>query len=199
MNLNYKVILFIVIISSAIGFVYNVLNPKGISLIKEERVLIFDEDENSDSTDLLESRPNEIPLQKTDDDNISPGINSIIEESNNQTPEPFKEPVAIRLSRAYQLFQQGILFIDSRSKEEYADGHIKGAVNIPFYESDKYEEVLAKIDKNQIVVTYCSGADCDTSILHGDELFEKGYKRVYIFYGGWNDWLDAGYPIESSN
>jgi 3-mercaptopyruvate sulfurtransferase SseA len=29
-------------------------------------------------------------------------------------------------------------------------------------------------------------------------LFEQGYKQVYVFFGGWNEWLNASYPIEKS-
>ncbi len=198
MTINYKNILLIVAASSIIGLAYNALNPKGIPLIKEERILHF-ENENSEITD---SRLLELPDSEdieTDPDMKNREENSIVEELIDDTPKPFSQPVAIKLSRAYELFKQGIKFIDSRSTEEFAEGHIKNSINIPFYESEKYDDVLNKIDKNEILVTYCSGEDCDTSILHGDELFNKGYKRVYIFYGGWNDWLDAGYPIESDN
>lgn len=198
MTINYKNILLIVAASSLIGLAYNALNPKGIPLVKEERILHF-ENENSE---IKDSRLLELPDSEdieTDTDMKNREENSIVEELIDDTPKPFSQPVAIKLSRAYDLFKQGVKFIDSRSTEEFAEGHIKNAINIPFYESEKYDDVLNKIDKNEILVTYCSGEDCDTSILHGDELFDKGYKRVYIFYGGWNDWLDAGYPIESDN
>jgi rhodanese-related sulfurtransferase len=196
MSVNYKNIIAIIIVSSTIGFIYNSLNPKGIPLIKEERILVFEEEQSeitdSDLTDMPGTERNEIEEQI-----IAPGEGNIIKEEISDAVREFTKPVAIRLSRAFQLYNQGVIFIDSRSKEEYADGHIKGAINIPFYESEKYEDVLNKIDKNEIIVTYCSGEDCDTSILHGDELFEKGYKRVYIFHGGWDDWLETGYPVES--
>ncbi len=107
--------------------------------------------------------------------------------------------VAIKLPRAYELYKKGAKFIDARTKEEFAEGHIKNSINIPFYESEKYESVLSNLDKNKTIVTYCSGEDCDLSIMLSDELFEKGFKRIYIFYGGWNDWLEAGYPVESLN
>lgn len=198
MTINYKNIFLIVAASSIIGLAYNALNPNGVPLVKEERILHF-ENENSE---IKDSRSLELPDAEeieTGNDMKNREENSIVEELIDDTPKPFSQPVAIKLSRAYELFKQGIKFIDSRSTEEFAEGHIKNAINIPFYESEKYDDLLNKIDKNEILVTYCSGEDCDTSILHGDELFDKGYKRVYIFYGGWNDWLDAGYPIESDN
>lgn len=195
MKVDFRNIIIIVIVSSLIGFAYNFLNPKGIPLIKQERILIFENAEEVflDSTEKKVIEPMEIVTEKSE---LGKTDSLIVQEVTPETPKPFSQPIAIKLSRAYQLYNQGVKFIDSRSKEEYAQGHIKGAINIPFYESEKYEDVLNKIDKNDLIVTYCSGEDCDTSILHGDELFDKGYKRVYIFHGGWNDWLDAGYPIE---
>ncbi|HSL90815.1 MAG TPA: rhodanese-like domain-containing protein [Ignavibacteriaceae bacterium] len=196
MNLDYKNIFAIIIVSSLIGFLYNALNPKSIPLIKEERILVFEEEQS----EITDPDLNDIPVTEKnvmDDEIIVPKDGNIIKEEIHDVATEFTKPVAIRLSRAYQLYNQGVIFIDSRSKEEYADGHIKGAINIPFYESEKYEDVLNKIDKNEVIVTYCSGEDCDTSILHGDELFEKSYKRVYIFHGGWDDWLETGYPVES--
>lgn len=195
MKVDFRNIFIIVIVSSFIGFAYNFLNPKGIPLIKQERILIFENGEEVflDSTEKKIVEPMEIVSDETE---LNKTDSHIVQEVTPDISKPFSQPIAIKLSRAYQLYKQGVIFIDSRSKEEYAQGHIKGAINIPFYESEKYEDVLSKIDKNDLIVTYCSGEDCDTSILHGDELFEKGYKRVYIFHGGWNDWLDAGYPVE---
>lgn len=195
MKVDFRNIIIIVIVSSLIGFAYNFLNPKGITLIKQERILIFEngEEVSLDSTEKKIIEPMEIVSDETE---LNKTDSHIVQEVTPDIPKPFSQPIAIKLSRAYQLYKQGVIFIDSRSKEEYAQGHIKGAINIPFYESEKYEDVLSKLDKNDLIVTYCSGEDCDTSILHGDELFEKGYKRVYIFHGGWNDWLDAGYPVE---
>lgn len=195
MKLDFRNIIIIVIVSSLIGFAYNFLNPKGITLIKQERILIFENGEEVflDSTEKKIIEPMEIVSDETE---LNKTDSHIVQEVTPDIPKPFSQPIAIKLSRAYQLYKQGVIFIDSRSKEEYAQGHIKGAINIPFYESEKYEDVLSKLDKNDLIVTYCSGEDCDTSILHGDELFQKGYKRVYIFHGGWNDWLDAGYPVE---
>lgn len=190
--------LLIILVSTIIGFAYNALNPNGIPVVKVERVLIFEHDDTT-GLDTLNSNLN-MQEAKTGTEAVnSNGKNGIALELAEEVSQPFTQPIAIKLSRAYQLYKQGTIFIDSRSKEEYAEGHIKGSINIPFYESDKYEDVLNRIDKNELLVTYCSGKECDTSILHGEELFDKGYKRVYIFPGGWDDWVDAGYPVESTN
>ena len=81
--------------------------------------------------------------------------------------------------------------------EEFAEGHIKGAINIPFYGSENYASVIAKLNKNNTVVTYCESAECDISILSGNELFEMGFKKVYVFIGGYDEWTKNSYPIST--
>jgi rhodanese-related sulfurtransferase len=122
----------------------------------------------------------------------------VLVEKRENAVESFKEPKAIKLDFAYKLFKNGIKFIDSRSMEEFAEGHVKGAVNIPFYGSEKHLDAINRLDKNEIVVTYCSSADCDISILSGDELFEMGFKRVYVFIGGYDEWTKNNYPTSKN-
>lgn len=195
---NFKNIITVIVVSIILGFTYNFLNPNGIPFIKEERILQFEDDLNND----LNSGSIEI-LEKTIDEEKQvqnyTGGESTEEKIKNEIEPAFAEPIAIKLARAYELYNQNVTFIDARTKEEFAEGHIKNSINIPFYDSEKYETLLKSLDKNKTIVTYCSGEDCDLSIMLGDELFGKGFKRVYIFYGGWNDWLEAGYPIEKLN
>lgn len=188
MKLAYKKIFVIVFTSVLVSFVYNDFNPNGLKLIRDERVLNW-------ASDSLSSFPKINSL--TVDSNLTiirPKIDSAKTEIKKDVSESFKEPKAIKIDFAYKLFKQGVKFIDARPVEEFTEGHIKGAVNIPFYGSENYENILNKISKDEFVVTYCSGEDCDLSILLGDELFNKGYKKVYVFFGGWNDWLNKGYP-----
>ena len=55
---------------------------------------------------------------------------------------------------AWPMIQNGTLLVDVRSKEEFADGHVDGAVNI---EWDKTDDLIAIIgdDKQRQVVFYC--------------------------------------------
>ena len=111
-----------------------------------------------------------------------------------QKIEAFNQPKAIKLDFAYKLFKQKIIFIDARSPEEFAEGHIKDAINIPFYGSENYSKTINNLNKNNIIVTYCSGADCDIAELSGEELFEMGFKRIYVFIGGYDEWTKNNYP-----
>ncbi len=185
MNINLIKFFGIILVSILISFVYNHFNPNGLNFIREERVLIWEDSSALDNADneLLQTENNDNQLQT---ENLT----------NNDMNNNFDQPKAIKLDFAYKLFNQKVKFIDARPVEEFSEGHIKGAINIPFYGSEEYESVLNQISKDEYLVTYCNGDDCDLSILLGDELFGKGYKKVYVFYGGWNDWLKNNYPVE---
>lgn len=203
--MNKNKILHIIVFSILVGFVYNYLNPNGIPLIREERKLTFAKDDAVivDSSliiqNLSEDVSNENNFTVQDNKSISDSSINQSTKSNLSTSESFPKPLAIKIDKAYQLYKQGVRFIDARMPEEYAEGHIRGAINIPFDGDDSYRNILNSFSKDEILVTYCSGTECDLSILLGDELFEKGFKKVYIFFGGWNDWVERGYPISKGN
>ena len=186
--MNISKILSITFISILISLVYNHFNPNGLKLIRDNRVLSWESDSLSaaETLDSLIVEKNITAVNSSD---------SLLIEKKDEPIKSFKEPKAIKLDFAYKLFNEGIQFIDSRSVEEFGEGHIKGAVNIPFYGSENYLDVINSLNKNEIVVTYCSGADCDISILSGEELFEMGFKRVYVLIDGYDEWTKSSYPI----
>jgi len=89
------------------------------------------------------------------------------------------------------------LFVDARDKWDFAEGHIKNAVNIPEYSFDKSNPILKTIPKNKTIITYCGGDDCEMSEKLAEYLFELGYEKVFVFFGGWNEWQAANYPTET--
>jgi rhodanese-related sulfurtransferase len=117
----------------------------------------------------------------------------------NLTTEVFNQPRLISLSQAYELYRNKILFVDARDSAEYKDGHIAGAINLPYFSLNEYNSRLNEIDKTEPLVTYCEGADCDVSIRLGNELFSKGFRKVFVFFGGWEEWEKAEYPVITSD
>ena len=90
-------------------------------------------------------------------------------------------------------FSQAPLILDVRSEEEYAEGHIPGALNIPHAElPDRLSEIdAAKTD--EIVVHCRSGYRAGIA---GKVLVEAGYSDVRDLDGHMNAWESGGYPIE---
>ena len=80
---------------------------------------------------------------------------------------------------------------------EYEVGHIQGALLLPYEEFDDFFiDVSEKINTDTILITYCSGEECDLSINLAYELYDMGYKNILIFHGGWDLWDAKGYPVE---
>lgn len=107
----------------------------------------------------------------------------------------------ISLQQAYGLYLKGdAIFLDAREEEEYDDGHIAGALNLPFeFWDDYWASVEPELDPNKEIVVYCGGLDCELSLFEARELKGMGYEKAYTFFGGWQKWLDAGLPIEKSD
>jgi len=97
--------------------------------------------------------------------------------------------------------QKSAVFLDARSAEEYAQGHIPGALE--FY-ADDFEKfapiVLPQLkDKHQELIAYCHGSSCDLSIELAKALTNQGYTNVKVFFGGWPEWKKANYPINTGD
>jgi rhodanese-related sulfurtransferase len=107
------------------------------------------------------------------------------------------EPLSVTLEQAKRLWDDNAaLFIDTRPPYEMPRGTIPGARNIPYDEIDYYRDVIAALPRDSIYVIYCDAASCDLSIHLGEEFAKAGFTRVRVFSGGWDEWVDAGYPVE---
>ena len=80
--------------------------------------------------------------------------------------------------------QQGYVILDTRTQEEYDEGHIPGAIVISHDEIlEKAEDVLT--DKNQLILVYCRSGR--RSKLAAEDLVKLGYTNIKEF-GGIIDW-----------
>ena len=102
----------------------------------------------------------------------------------------------IDLAGAKKLFDEGkALFVDARPAREFAQGHVKGAVSLPEDEMEKgLPAFTAKTPLDRPLVVYCSGTDCNASVILGGRLADVGYLEVHVFFGGWPEWVKAGHP-----
>lgn len=101
----------------------------------------------------------------------------------------------------------GAVVIDARVASEYADGHIKGAISVPYREkSDKAlgfdasldEFNLAKLpaDKEASLVIYCNGPECWKSFKASVASLKAGYQNIWWYRAGFPDWKTKNLPIE---
>lgn len=87
-----------------------------------------------------------------------------------------------------------ITVLDVRPPEEYAAGHVPGAVNIPLQELGKR---LEELGDNQEIVAYCRGPHCVLAFDAVARLREKGINARRL-EDGYPEWKTAGLPIEES-
>lgn len=97
-------------------------------------------------------------------------------------------PAAELLERA----KKGLVTVlDVRPREEYAAGHIPGAINVPL---EKLESFLSRLPKRKEVVAYCRGPYCLMSFEAVEKLRSRGW-RARRLANGLPEWRAAGLPI----
>ena len=90
---------------------------------------------------------------------------------------------------------QGI-FVDARHGYDYGLGHIKGAVNLPLKEFETHAGTYAVWPKDKMLIVYCDGAECNSSIELAKKFSTAGFTDVKIFFGGWAEWQMHDNPTE---
>lgn len=86
-----------------------------------------------------------------------------------------------------------VTVLDVRPPEEYAAGHLPGAVNIPIHELEKR---LKELPKRREIVAYCRGPYCLMSYDAVALLRRKGLKARRL-RDGMPEWRLAGLPVET--
>ncbi len=84
----------------------------------------------------------------------------------------------------------------ARHEFEYKMGHIHRSINIPLNEIDTRRVQLESISKEKMLIIYCDGAECNSSIELALKLTEIKYTNVKIFFGGWQEWKTHNYPVD---
>jgi len=101
------------------------------------------------------------------------------------------------IQTAKEIYDGGAVFVDARIKEDYMDGHIKGAISLPVRQYEKLiDRFKEEIPSNMPIVTYCSGRECDDSHVLAQLLLDEGYTDVMVFIDGYPSWEEEGFPIE---
>lgn len=102
------------------------------------------------------------------------------------------EPVSRETLRK-RLQDGSVTVLDVRPPDEFAVGHVPGAVNVPL---EMLEQQLKVLDPAQEVVAYCRGTYCVLSFEAVAALRERGY-TVHRLEEGFPEWRAAGLPVET--
>ena len=89
----------------------------------------------------------------------------------------------------------GLVVLDVRTAEEFAEGHLDGAVMVDFYAPD-FADQIARLDGNTPYLLYCRSGNRsgETLVL----MRQMGFTDVTEIDGGIAAWQQAGLPVTSS-
>lgn len=92
--------------------------------------------------------------------------------------------------------KEKFMLVDSRNGSEYREGSIPTAINV--YDKDmEAQKAKFPADKNSPLVFYCNGyPKCPRSLNGAKMAMGWGYKKIYLYAGGFPDWSAKGYPVE---
>ncbi len=123
------------------------------------------------------------------------------------TPPSEKGIVVVDPIKAKSLMDGGVLVVDARVANEFAEAHIKGAKSIPYKEKsvkardfdfsqDSFDLTKLPASKAAPVIFYCNGVECWKSYKASVVSVRAGYTKVYWLRTGIPDWKSKGLPIE---
>ncbi len=90
------------------------------------------------------------------------------------------------------LDQQSVTLVDVREPNEYATGHIPGAILVPL---SRFDSQKIPQSSNQKVVLYCRSGQ--RSAMAAQKLLNQGYPEVTHLGNGIGAWVKAGYPVQT--
>ena len=87
-----------------------------------------------------------------------------------------------------------VVILDVRKADEYAEGHIKGAILIDQFQNDFVEQAKSKLPKDKTIAIYCRSGRRSANA--ASKLADIGYKCVNL-KGGILAWKEAKMPVIS--
>ncbi|MBK9250180.1 MAG: hypothetical protein IPM69_19250 [Ignavibacteria bacterium] len=216
-NKLLREIVVIITAASLLGIAYNfIASPKKIALIREEAKpleqasdsLLFGPTSTTSQTNTppqtVMSQPTQVqtPTKDTVIPNKPTTTQLPVQATKSSTPpantppsappkSPEKvEPAAVTYQQVLRLLEdKDVLFIDSRSDHEWAEGHIPGAIHIFAEEFQQHVPEVIGLPRDKRIVVYCSGGpECNLSHEVCENLAAFGFNRLFIYFGGWTEW-----------
>lgn len=105
----------------------------------------------------------------------------------------------VSVNEAMSLYESGAVFIDVRDQEEWAIGHIDGAIHLDFKRDFEKLYYANGQTKGLPIVIYCNGDNCLRSAYASAISVLWGYSQVYYFRSGYFAWMLADYPLVLSS
>jgi len=122
-------------------------------------------------------------------------------------PQELSGATVLSVEECKKLLEAKVKVFDVRNELEYEDGHLPGAVSLPYKEKsaksvnfdmavDHFNLTRLPADKDIPIVFYCNGESCWKSYKASVTAIQAGYKKVFWFKGGFPEWVSKGFPVE---
>ena len=158
------------------------LRRAGLIASRKEGLYVFYRVAGDDVIDLLRS------LRRTGQRHISDVNDIVIGYFNDRDSlEAISRKELLKRSK-----DGSVTVLDVRPSEEYAVGHIPGALNVPL---DEIEQHLANLPRGQEIIAYCRGEYCVLAFEAVAALRKKGFTARRL-EEGYPEWKAAGLPVE---
>lgn len=192
----FKEIFIIVSVSVVLAFVYNWYQVKPLPLIytpKSFDKVSDDELFGSDSSQIV-PKDEIIADGKTETENNNENISDEPkDEKLNLTNSTDIHNRTVTYSQMLKIIASPDKFqlLDARNHEQFIKSKIGNSINI-FPYNENFDEVANKIlslPTDKTLIIYCDGGECDLSHKLADMLLDFGYSNLYIYTGGWEEWI----------
>lgn len=94
------------------------------------------------------------------------------------------------LKRMNETEKEDFILINVLPRELFNQEHIRTSINIPVND-DNFAATVEKVagNKDKKIVVYCANQDCDASPRAAQQLEKAGFRNVYDYEGGTEDWM----------
>ena len=90
------------------------------------------------------------------------------------------------------------VIFDNRDAEGYRKGHVKGARNLYGLEADQQFERLVTIPRDTLILLYCNNPECHLGRMAAEFLGAIGFTKLYLYDDGWDGWVNAKMPVDTT-
>jgi len=91
--------------------------------------------------------------------------------------------------------EAGVVTVDVRTRDEFNQGHLAGAINIDV-EADTFKNEVLKLDKSKTYAVYCQSGR--RSGIATAQMQKLGFSHLFNLQNGVSDWMSQGMPVVSS-
>lgn len=121
---------------------------------------------------------------------------SAVHAAKKESPETVTGATTVSTADAKQLFDQGAVFVDVRSQQDWEAGRIPGSKHLELKKGFTPDTLSEIAQPGQKLVIYCNSTGCMRSSQACEKAVEWGYTQVYYYRLGYPDWQSSGYAVE---